>query len=484
MRDIAQACDTDLYDEQKLLDLYSGKGSEPHDPRLLIKLLVYFQQLGYTKPTRWAELLQSDKNAQWLTFGSRVSRTAMYTFRDRIEPILQKMNDQVVKSAIKRGLIDPHRASLDGSYIAANTSRSKLLNLKKVLQRLEWIEYGLAELQPSNHLGWTVSTLDDQVRPKWLATTLMGLRFQRRMYQKASQKLRELLAANAKRRSDKRKPEDKIVVSVADSDAVFGRDKQKVYRPLYNVQTVCDLDSEMVLGYEVFAQVSDSGTLQTMIDRLIAGGVSLKSLLADSGYPVGEDLRYCRDNAITLYAPWQENSFTAKNKASSGGQEKFTQSDFSWDAEHSHYRCPSGSVLSFSENKSRQRADGSTVPFELYRADPSACRLCVLANRCTESERGRSVRRDADQDLIDALQGRMATDEAKLLYAHRGQTIERLYGDFKEHRGAGRFRGRTLSRARAQYGIMVLGHNLRITLRLLRSQNQEEECENHQQSVA
>jgi len=324
VRDIAQACDAGLYNQDQILDLYSGNGSQPHDPRGLLKLIIYLQQSGHTKPTRWAELLQSDKNAQWLTFGMRVSRTAMYNFRDRIEPILQSINDQVISFSIERELINPHRASLDGTYIAANTSRSKLLNLEKVLKRLQWIQYGLEMFQPSSHLYWTFSTLDDEVRPKWLATTSIGLRLQQRMYKKAEQKLRDLLKANAKRRSDKQKPENKIVLSVADSDAVFGRDKQKVYRPLYNVQTICDLDSEMVLSYEVFAQVSDSGTLQTMVDRLIANQVHLKSLLADAGYPVGEDLRYCRDHSITLYAPWQESRFTAKKKESACGEAKFT----------------------------------------------------------------------------------------------------------------------------------------------------------------
>lgn len=234
----------------------------------------------------------------------------------------------------------------------------------------------------------------------------------------------------------------------------------------------------MVLGYEVFAQVSDSGTLQTMVNRLAANKVRLKSLLADAGYPTSEDLRYCDEKQIALFAPWQENRFTAKKKATTSVTEKFTQSDFHWDAEQSKYCCPAGSMLSFAENKSRQRADGSKVTFELYRADASACSGCALANRCTESSRGRSLRRDPEQDLIDELESRMETTEAKLLYYHRGQTIERLYGDFKEHRGARRFRGRGINRARAQYGITVLGHNLRIVLKLLRQKIPKEKTQN------
>lgn len=466
-----------MYDEGELLNLYSGRGSKPHDPRPLLKFVVYQHALGKTEPTHWADELASDRNAQWLTFGTHVSRTAMYSFRDRIEPIIEKINAQVVRFSVEQDLIDPKRASLDGTYIAANTSRGKLLNIHKVNKRLKWIEQEIAMHEPSSCLHWTLSTLDDAIRPAWLAKTPTGLRLQLRMYLKAKTKLQELLAVNAKRRSDKRKPVNKIVVSVADSDAVFGRDKDKVYRPLYNVQTVCDLASEMVLSYEVFPQVSDSGTLQTMIGKLNDNNVLIQSLLADAGYPTGEDLAFCNATGLTLYAPWQENSFTAQKQSSRDGNEKFSQSDFQWAPEDKSYVCPNGKTLSFSENKSRQRADGSKVLFELYRADGEACQVCPLSNQCTSSVKGRSVRRDPDQDLIDDLKARMETPEAKLLYGLRGQTVERIYGDFKEHRGARRFRGRGIGRARVQYGLTVLGHNLRIAHRLLQIKISEDGTE-------
>ena len=470
-----------MFDEEELLNLYSGRGSKPHDPRPLLKFVIYQHALGKTEPTHWADELVSDRNAQWLVFGMRVSRTAMYNFRDRIEPIIAKINAQVVRFSVEQGLINPNRASLDGTYIAANTSRCKLLNLPKIEKRLLWIKQEIASFEPSSSLHWTFSTLDEELRPAWLARTLVGLRLQLRMHLKARTELQELLAANANRRRDKRKPENKIVVSVADSDAVYGRDKDKVYRPLYNVQTVCDLESEMVLSYEVFSQVSDSGTLQPLVGKLENNGVLLKSLLADSGYPTGEDLAFCEDQGVNLYAHWQENSFTDKKRSSQDGNEMFNQSDFQWDPDRNSYLCPNGETLSFSEKKSRQRADGSVVRFELYRAPAEACQTCPLATsiRCTTSANGRSLRRDPNQDLIDDLRERMGTPEAKLLYALRGQTIERIFADFKEHRGARRFRGRGIGRARVQYGLTVLGHNIRIALRLLKIKNAERENQNN-----
>jgi hypothetical protein len=67
----------------------------------------------------------------------------------------------------------------------------------------------------------------------------------------------------------------------------------------------------------------------------------------------------------------------------------------------------------------------------------------------------------------------MQTEEAKLLYKQRGQTIERVFADFKEHRNLRRFRGRGISRARTQLGLTVLGHNLR-TLANLRQRKKQE----------
>jgi hypothetical protein len=88
------------------------------------------------------------------------------------------------------------------------------------------------------------------------------------------------------------------------------------------------------------------------------------------------------------------------------------------------------------------------------------------------------VRRDLHQEQIDELQVRMETVEAKLLYRQRGQTIERVFGDFKEHRNLRRFRGRGLCRARAQLGLTVLGHNLRIIHKLRESKISEPATEN------
>ena len=61
----------------------------------------------------------------------------------------------------------------------------------------------------------------------------------------------------------------------------------------------------------------------------------------------------------------------------------------------------------------------------------------------------------------------METDEAKSVDRLRGQTIEIVFADVKEHRGLRRFSGRGLARARTAYALEVLLHNLLVFHRSL-----------------
>src|SRR5262249_35923064 len=59
----------------------------------------------------------------------------------------------------------------------------------------------------------------------------------------------------------------------------------------------------------------------------------------------------------------------------------------------------------------------------------------------------------------------------KAIYRLRGQTIELVFADFKEHRGLRRFSGHGLARVRTEVALEVLVHNL-LVLHRFSSQKQ------------
>jgi Transposase DDE domain len=135
--------------------------------------------------------------------------------------------------------------------------------------------------------------------------------------------------------------------------------------------------------------------------------------------------------------------------------------------------------LKRAERERRARYGGREVVVWRYRAAASTCQACPLRQQCTTSQTsGRSLRRSEHEDPIVAHRAWMASDEAKSVYRLRGQTIEIVFADIKEHRGLRRFSGHGLARARTEYALEVLLHNLLVRHRFL-SQRRNTEAMHH-----
>jgi transposase len=433
-------------DLSPLFDSYAGTGSKAHRPDVLLKVVLYELQQGEASPAQWAEDLRWHEIVQWLGRGMTPARSRLYAFRDRLGPLLDVWHQQVLADALEQGLTTGEQASLDGSTIAANASRHRLLNQKQLDSRQQQLDQALA----ADQQGTTPAA-----RPGWMATTPGGRLAQAQHYQDARTHLQQRLADNQRRPKGKRLPADKVRISASDPEAVLGLDKAKVYRPLYNVQLVPDLGSSLVLAWEVFAQATDAGTLPQLLPRL----PTVKDLLTDAAYATALDLAACARAGVTLYAPYQENAFTAQRPAQPAQQ--IPKSAFTWLAEEQTYRCPQGHQLEVEDHERKRRADGQRLLVTTYRCPGEHCRVCPLRQTCArDPEAGRTVQRHEHEALVEALRERMASPQAKALYRRRGQTVELGFADLKEHRCLRRFSGRGRERVRTQVGLTVLVHNL------------------------
>lgn len=443
-----------MLDLRPLFDSYLGVGKHALRPDLLLKLVIYEMQNNRPSPAQWARDVYENEPVRWLLLGMEPSRARLYDFRDRIAPLLPAWNAQVLGVAVAEKMTAATRASLDSSSVAAHASRRQLLNEERLQKRRATIDVALECLTHGE-------TAADP--PGWLAKTEDGLREQKQRYRHAADVLRERQAANAQRRSCKRKPPDKVLVSPTDPEAVLARDKFNVFRPLYSVQLLRDLDSPLILAYDVLMQNNDNGVVEPMVEQM-ADHVGHKpaDLLVDSGYVSVHHLEFCEQAGMTLYGPCQENDYSMQNgkKPQCNQKTELPKSAFRWLSNEQSFLCPEGHRLLFSAKQTQRRAD-YTMTVNLYTCPAEHCLACPRQKLCTRSpHKGRSVSRMENEELLDALRARMATDEAKRLYKLRSRTVELNYADMKEHRGLRRFHGRGRRRAQAETGSLVLAHNL------------------------
>lgn len=444
-------------DRKQIDALYRGVGRSAYDPVPLLKMVLYQYLKGRQSPAVWYEEAKLNEAMQWLGRGYQPGRRTWYEFRDRLERVVEPLHEQLVQLAIAQGHLDPTVGVQDGTFMASCASRHRMLNhqqLQKRRQLLARVTEGSVE--PSEEL------------PKWVPSSESGRLDLARRMETAAEVLDERIAKNAAQTADKRKDPEKIQVSTSDPAAPLGRDKLKVYRPLYTLQFMVEPQTHLTLSYDCQAATCDAGTLAPMIDKTqrIVGG-RLRKVLADGGYCSILDLRDAEERDIELLAPVPCNGSTNKRKSASG-EAQIPRDEFEYDAASNTYTCPAGHTLAYKERHRKQRFGGRTLDQYRYQASAADCQACPLASRCLAGGQARTVRRMEGEELLEAQRTKMSRDDVKAQYALRGQTVERSFGDAKGNRAMDRFHGRGLSRARTETGLLVLAQNLQIFDRLQR----------------
>ena len=325
-----------------------------------------------------------------------------------------------------------------------------MINGERLQQRLE-------QLTVARHADAQGPTPDV---PGWMATTAQTRTAQHKRYCQAQDHLALLQAANQRRSPSERRPLDKIVVSTGDPEAALGVDKDHVFRPLYTMQTIRDVDSPLILSYDVFAQATDAGTLLPMRARTEQlTGRRLQEVLVDSGYVTGVDLAVCAAESVWLCGPWKENDLSVSQEST-----LFTKEQLQWVPEQDAYRCPAGQLLKQSGREKRLRSGGREEVLLRYKGRRRRATRAHCGRNAPRAKGGRSLRRSEHEDLIVAHRAWMETAEAQrcIGYAVR-QSKSSL--QISKNIEAYVFSSRGLVRVRTELALEVLVHNLLVVHR-------------------
>jgi hypothetical protein len=272
-------------------------------------LMVVLSEMhsGQLHPCRWATDCRWFDPVQWLAMGFQPSPAYFSTFRKRLGAQLRSWNQQVLGWAFAEGWTQGDAASIDGTFVAALGSRHRLVQAKTLAQRIEALGAALAadgraaRAQAADACGsdrgdtttvpgGTTTTTAGSVephaqvvsapatptaaarRPSWMAKTPAGRRRQLYRFRQAQDRLHELLAHHARRETHKSKPKrrgaDQVRISPSEPEAALGPDQLKTFRPLDNVHLASDLDTPLILDYQVDATTTDAGLFLPTVEAL------------------------------------------------------------------------------------------------------------------------------------------------------------------------------------------------------------------------
>jgi transposase len=357
LRQVKKRVDFDFM-YQEVANSYGGNGNVSVPPPVILKLmllLVFYnvrseRELMATLPERLDWLWFIDFDLDDALPGHSVLSKARSRWGTAA---FQHFFERIVCQCVEAGLVDGSKIFMDSSLIQADASNNSIIKLNSLKSRLnrhyQELEARLAEL-PENYKG------KGRLNRTHLSTT--------------------------------------------DPDASLVSQGTVRSQLSFKVHRAVDGQSEVITATTVTSGAVNEGHLLADLVEQHTGNTQSQGevVVADSQYGTINNYLACHDRGLKAHIP------PCKDGQNRNGT--FSEEAFTYDPEDDVYLCPAGQRLQ------RGRYDPHYETFH-YRGQGKICRACSLRDQCTDSKRGRTLRRHLRHEEIQRLRNRRSPSAPK-----------------------------------------------------------------------
>jgi transposase len=418
--------------------LAAHTGRPAYHPADLLRLYLY----GYLHRVRSSRLLEAEchRNVEvlWLLGQLAPDHKTIADFRKDHSKALQAVARQFTRLCHQLELFGGQLVGLDGTKLAAVNSKDANFNEKKLQELVSRADARLAEY---------LAQLDqaDAAEPNATSPTRAELEEKIAALHDKKDWHDELLA---------QLDEEDKQISVTDPDARRMRGGGGGGGSVvgYNAQAAVDAQHKLIAAADVTNDETDLQQLSEVARQAKENlGVEKLDVVADQGYCNNAQVSLCEQHRITPYITKPDTS--ANTKAGLFGKSRFT-----YDATKDVYVCPAGKELTHRFNTQEK---GRSLRY--YRAKD--CRHCALKKQCTRNRANRTITREEDEGLMEAMAARVRAHPEKMRL--RKALCEHPFGTLKRWFGYSYFLVKGLAKVRCEWSLMTLAYNLKRVLNLV-----------------
>jgi transposase len=413
----------------------AATGRPPYDPAALLKLYLY----GYLHRIRSSRLLEAEchRNVEviWLLGKLAPDFKTIADFRkDNLKP-LRAVSRQFTVLCQKLKLFGGELLAVDGSKFSAVNAREANFNAAKLKDLIARADARLAEYLQALDTADAGEPAADPLSKTALAAKIAALQEKQDWHA-------ELLA---------QLDEEQKQISVTDPDT---RKMPTAHGMLvgYNAQLAVDAKHKLIAAQDVTNEVTDFKQLANVALEAKANlEIKQAEVVADAGYYNAAEVSRCAEQGLTAYVPKAD---TSANTA----RGLYGKSRFKYDEAKDEYVCPAGAALTYRFNTYEL---GREIRY--YRA--SGCKGCALKPQCTRNKANRTITREENEGLMEAMAARMAAQPEK--FKLRKTLAEHPFGTIKRWFGYTHFLLKGLEKVRTEWSLTTLAYNLKRVLNLV-----------------
>ncbi|MDZ4096774.1 MAG: IS1182 family transposase [Paracoccaceae bacterium] len=413
-------------------------GRPGYHSAVLLKLFIY----GYLNRIPSSRRLEGEagRNVElmWLTGRLVPDHKTIADFRRQNGPAIRKAYAKFVELCRRIGVLKGEVVAVDGSKFKAVNNRDRNFTKGKIASRLARLE---AEV------GRYIEEADRIDRQETGAARAERAAHLTGRYHRIRKEIERLLAMD-KALADA--PDGQISLTDPDARAMATRAQHSGHVG-YNVQSVVDAETHLIVTHEVTNQGHDRDLLTKMATQ--AKAVLQREelhILADKDYSSALEILACHKAGITATVPRSDTS-GARSKG------HFVKADFDYEHDADIYRCPAGQALTHRTTTEQQG-------LQMRRYWTNACKDCALKSRCTTGHE-RRVSRWEHEHLVEASNARRRSSAAPM--SVRRSTVEHPFGTIKSWTGPCHFLTRRLLGVRTEMSLNVLAYNIKRMIALV-----------------
>lgn len=410
-------------------------GRPPYSPAAMLKLYLY----GYLHRVRSSRGLEAEgqRNVEliWLTGKLSPDFKTIADFRKDNLKAFKAVHRQFIVVCRQLDLFGGQLLAIDGSKFRAVNSRDNNFSAAKLKELIANADARLVEY---------LKTLDEADAAEPASTPLDKTALQQKIA--ALQEKRDWHEELLAQLDDEQK---QISVTDPDTRRMHTGNGNVVG---YNAQLAVDAKHKLIAADDVTNDVTDYRQLANVaIEAKQNLGVQQTEVVADKGYYNATEVSRCVEQHITPHIPKADTSANTK-------QGLFGKSQFRYDAQKNVYHCPGNQELTYRTSTHELGRD-----IHYYRA--SACNRCALKPQCTRNKGNRTITREDNEALMEAMAQRLKREPEK--FRLRKSLAEHPFGTIKRWMGCTHFTLKGLEKVRTEWSLITLAYNFKRVLNLV-----------------
>jgi len=403
--------------------VYRPGGRPPYSPRAMIGLILYGIMQGVSSLRGLERLAKIDAGCWWVTGGIVPDHSIIGRFIDRHAALLT----ETFFTALTKKVLGVTRTTTtvvagDGTVIEAAASRYRLVRQEALQEAL------MVACAQAAEIGDPAS--EAKVAQLEHAATVLSDR----------------QADRAARGKDGKT----LSIQPLEPEAVVQPQKDKnQFRASYKPQVLAN-EARIIVACDVHPS-SETVPVEGLLDQASKQGV-IETGLFDAGFFNETALKATAARKIEMLCPEGRSEGENWEKAST---KTYLKNQFTYDAEHDHYRCPAHQVLI-----PIQRYQGNATNPAYVKYGGAPCADCPLRARCTTSKNGREIKRYAIDEAKDRLRAKMKQPAVRAWYSKRKAMVEPVFSHMRGQQGLNRFRRSGLKAVRLEFALHAMAYNL------------------------